>query len=61
MSPHLAFPLRRIVRRERQNGRDVVVMICGHAAIGRPASRTSRFFPCSVCHQHVQKAKENRP
>jgi hypothetical protein len=62
MSPHTAFPLRRIVRRERQNKKDVVVLACQHAAIGKPLSRYSRFFPCSICHQHVQKIrKEQQP
>ena len=54
MSPHLAFPLRRIVRREVQGGTDVVLLACGHSALGRPQSRFSRFYPCAACHEHVE-------
>ncbi|WP_242393557.1 hypothetical protein [Anaeromyxobacter oryzisoli] len=53
LNPHHDFPLRRIVRREMQNGHPAVVMACGHTVLGRPESRYSRFFPCSRCYEVV--------
>lgn len=60
VSPHTTYPLRRIVRREVQGGRRMVVMACQHAVPGVPASRFSRFYPCSVCYQAVQTFKRAR-
>jgi hypothetical protein len=57
MSKHIKFPLRRIVRSELQNGKPVVVLVCEHAEPGRPASRFSRFYPCSACHRVVEAFK----
>lgn len=49
---HGLHPLRRIVRCEKQNGRDVVVLICKHAVLGRPADpATARFYPCPECYR----------
>jgi len=55
--PHYDFPLRQIVRRETQNGTPVVVMACGHAVLGKPESRYSRFYPCLHCHQLVERIR----
>lgn len=60
MNPHQTYPLRRIVRRDVQDGTDVVVLACGHGALGRPASRYSRFYPCRVCHEQVEAVKASR-
>jgi hypothetical protein len=49
------MPLRRIVRRETQNGRPFVVLVCSHVAPGKPASKTSRYYPCPVCYEQVDR------
>lgn len=54
---HHTMPLRRIVRREVQNGRSFVVLVCGHASPGVPASRLSRFYPCPVCALRVAEVR----
>jgi hypothetical protein len=60
VNPHLTYPLRRIVRRDVQDGAHVVVLACGHGALGRPASRYSRFYPCRVCHEQVEALRASR-
>lgn len=60
MSPHLAFPLRKIIRCEVQDSADVIVLACGHGAIGKPASRYSRFYPCRACHGQVEALRAVR-
>jgi hypothetical protein len=58
-SAHTTYPLRRIIRTEKQAGKSVVLMECGHAVLGRPASaRYSLFFPCEVCHGLVEAFRE---
>lgn len=52
-------PLRKIVRREKQDGKGVVVMVCGHAVFGEPASRASRFFPCPPCGAIVEQYRRS--
>ena len=59
-NPHMTYPLRRIASREVQNGNPMVVLVCGHAVPGLPSSRYSRFFPCCVCHEQVEKLKRSR-
>lgn len=54
MPPHLAYPLRRIVKREVQDGKPMVVLACQHVMPGVPESRYSRFYPCQACHQLVE-------
>ena len=54
------MPLRRITKREIQNGRPYVVLVCNHAAPGVPLARPARFYPCPVCHQLVDQAKRGR-
>lgn len=46
---HARDPLRRIVKREIQNGKPFVILVCNHASPGRPASRSSKFYPCIEC------------
>jgi hypothetical protein len=60
LTPHLDFPKRRIVRREVQNGTNVIVMECQHTMVGKPASRYSRFYPCSDCYDLVQKVRKDQ-
>jgi len=60
MSRHTKFPLRRIVRGELQDGKPFVVLVCNHAEPGRPASRFSRFYPCSQCHRAVEAFKRRK-
>ena len=60
MSPHLVYPLRKILRREVQDGADAVVLACGHAVLGKPASCFSRFYPCPACHEQVEAVKRQR-
>ncbi len=57
INPHTTYPLRRIVRRETQNEKPMVVMICDHAVPGVPASRMSRFYPCRFCYEAVEALK----
>jgi hypothetical protein len=49
----MEWPLRKIVRREIQNGQTVTVLVCKHATLMRPLSRYSRFMPCLRCHERV--------
>lgn len=63
MSPHTEWPLRKIIRREVQNGTVVIVLACKHATLARPLTRWSRFMPCYHCHQiveHHRKTHERR-
>jgi hypothetical protein len=49
------MPLRRIVRREQQDGAKVTVLECGHASPGwSDAGRFARFYPCPACHEVVR-------
>lgn len=52
---HRAHPLRKIVRREVQDGRHFVLLVCRHVVPGIPASRTSRFYPCPECGEDVER------
>lgn len=54
MDPHLVYPLRRIVKREVQDGKPMVLLACKHVMPGVPESRYSRFYPCQTCHQLVE-------
>jgi hypothetical protein len=57
LNPHHDFPLRKIVRRELQDGKPAVLMVCGHTVLGRPESRYSRFYPCSHCYEVVVRLR----
>ena len=57
---HRAHPLRKIVRREIQGGHPVVVLACSHVAPGVPASRSSRFYPCLLCAEAVERYRRAR-
>jgi len=46
--------LRRIKRRVRADGEQMVELLCGHIVAGRPESRYSRFYPCAPCDAYVQ-------
>jgi hypothetical protein len=61
IDPHRTYPLRRIVGREVQSGKAMVVMVCEHAVPGVPESRYSRFYPCRFCYEKVQAFKRGRP
>jgi hypothetical protein len=56
----MKYPLRKIVRREKQDGNDAVLLVCGHSALGRPESRYSVFFPCPLCQQAVDAVRRTR-
>lgn len=60
INPHLTYPLRRIVRREIQDGRPVIVLACQHAVPGVPSSRYAKFNPCRVCYERVEEFKTSR-
>jgi len=57
---HTKYPLRRIVRAEMQDRKPFVLLVCNHAEPGAPASRYSRFFPCSECYRVVEAFKRGR-
>jgi hypothetical protein len=61
INPHLTYPLRRIVRREIQDGRPVIVLACQHAVPGVPSSRYAKFNPCRVCYERVEEFKASQP
>lgn len=46
--------LRRIRRRVREGGEQMVELLCGHIVAGQPESRYSRFYPCAPCDAYVQ-------
>ncbi len=48
--------MRRIIRREVQNGSPFVVMACGHVSPGIPAAgRHSKYYPCVICADAVEE------
>lgn len=57
---HHRDPLRRIVKREMQNGKPFVVLVCKHAMPGVPISRYSKFYPCTDCGDEVARFRKER-
>jgi hypothetical protein len=55
LDPHLDWPLRRIVKRERQGAVTVTVLACHHATHMKPLDPASKFLPCLPCHRIVEQ------